>query len=104
MQIQVNTDNTIDGNQSLKVRVLELVEHILGRFGDQITRVEVHLQDVNAHKGGRDIKCTMEARAAGLQPVKVDTLGEEVIPAARDAAHKLERALETRLAKRNRVR
>ncbi len=99
VQIQVNTDNTIDGHQDLKVRVIEIVEHSLKRFADRITRIEVHLQDMNAHKGGRDIKCTMEARLSGLQPVAVDELAEDVIRSARGAANKLERALDTRLGR-----
>lgn len=99
MQIQINTDNTIDGNQSLKVKVLEIVEHHLARFGDRITRIEVHLQDENAQKGGKDIRCKIEARVAGLQPIAVDEIEEDWERATRGAAAKMVRSLETRFGK-----
>ena len=74
MQIQINTDNHIEGNQEMKAALKETVEHHLARFGERITRIEVHLTDVNQDKGGRDIRCVMEARVAGMQPVAVDEL------------------------------
>jgi hypothetical protein len=103
LQIQINTDNTIDGNQSLKIKVLEIVEHHLSRFGDRITRIEVHLQDENAQKGGRDIRCRIEARVAGLQPMTVDDLAEDWERASRGASAKMVRVLETRFGKMGRT-
>lgn len=99
MQIQINTDNQIDADLDLRTSVEAAVTGALGRFGERLTRVEVHLTDVNAHKGGRDIRCVMEARAAGLQPVMVDELAHDVETAVREAAGKLERALETRFGR-----
>jgi hypothetical protein len=44
------------------------VTHALRRFASQITRVEVHVADVNAGKqGSADKRCMMEARPAGRQ-------------------------------------
>jgi len=99
VQIQVNTDRNIEGNERLVQEVEELVVGSLKRFGERITRVEVHISDVNAHKGGRDTRCVMEARAAGLDPVTVNELAGDVQRAVRGAAGKLERALSTRLGK-----
>jgi hypothetical protein len=99
VQIQINTDNTIDGNQDVKVEVLEIVEHHLNRFADRVTRVEVHLSDVNAQKGGKDIRCVIEVRVGGLQPLTVDDLADDLVRATRGAAGKMVRTLETRLGK-----
>lgn len=99
MQIQVNTDRNIEGDDRLVHKVKESVAGTLARFGDRITRVEIHLSDVNAQKGGRDTRCVMEARAAGLDPVAVDALAGDVRQAVREAAGKLTRALDTRLGK-----
>ena len=99
MQIQLNTDHNIEGSDKLQAQVEEAVTGALGRFSDRITRVEVHLTDVNANKGGRDTRCVMEARIGGIQPVVVDDLSRTVDQAIRGAAGKLERALETRLGK-----
>ncbi len=99
VQIQINTDSHIDANPDLRTSVEAAVAGTLGRFGERVTRVEVHLSDVNAQKGGRDIRCVMEARVAGLQPIMVDELARDVEVAVREAAGKMERALETRLGK-----
>ncbi|HEV7281670.1 MAG TPA: HPF/RaiA family ribosome-associated protein [Pirellulaceae bacterium] len=73
MQIQVNTDNNIQGSEELNRHVRTEVEGALGRFGDWITRVEVQLTDENssAKAGGDDLRCAIEARPAGQQPVAV---------------------------------
>lgn len=99
VQIQVNTDRNIEGGERLVQEVEEMVAGALKRFGDRITRVEVHLSDENAQKGGRDTRCLMEARAAGLDPVVVDELAADVQRAVRGAAGRLERALDSRLGK-----
>ncbi|WP_439580474.1 HPF/RaiA family ribosome-associated protein [Elioraea sp.] len=88
MQIQLNTDSTVEGREALAHRVEAEVERILGRFRSQITRVEVHLTDVNADKTvGADKRCLMEARPAGRQPVAVThqapTLEEAYVGATR---------------------
>jgi hypothetical protein len=53
MHIQVNTDDNIVGGDTLVDHVKAEVATALERFRDQITRVEVHLSDVNAAAGGK---------------------------------------------------
>lgn len=101
MQIQINTDNTIDGNQDLKVQILEIVEQHLSRFGERLTRVEVHLSDLNGAKGGRDTRCVMEGRIAGMNPFTVDDVAEDWGRAVRNASAKLERALDSRIGRKS---
>lgn len=103
MQVQVNTDRNIEGGEELIQDIEKAVTGSLQRFAKRVTRIEIHLSDVNAEKGGRDIRCVMEARPAGLDPVAVDALARDVQGAVRGATGKLERALDTRLGKqRNR--
>ncbi len=99
MQIQINTDNTIDGNQDLKVQILDIVEQHLSRFGERLTRVELHLSDLNGAKGGRDTRCVMEGRMAGMPPITVDDTADEWSRAVRNATNKLERAIDTRIGR-----
>ncbi len=99
MQIQINTGRNVDGDDRLSTDVEDVVRGALGRFGERITRVEVHLTDENADKGGRDSRCLIEARVAGMPPVAVDEKATSVREAARGAAGKLERALDSRLGK-----
>ncbi len=100
MQVQVNTDNNIDGRDEFIRRVEAEVEGTLGRFADQITRVEVHLSDANAAKsGGDDKRCLMEARLAGRQPVAVSHEAATLEEAVDGAADKMKRSLDSTLGR-----
>ena len=86
MQIQVQTDNHTAGGAGLTRQVEAVVEGALGRFGDRITRVEVHLTDENGSQksSGSDKRCVMEARLAGLQPITVSAEGSSLRQAIND--------------------
>lgn len=100
MQVQVNSDSTVSVHEELALRVAGAIESALSRFSDQITRVEVHLSDVNAGKGGADDKrCTMEARLAGMQPIAVSDQADTIQYAIDGATGKMERALESATGK-----
>jgi ribosome-associated translation inhibitor RaiA len=72
MQVQLNTDNHVAGSQNLSTYVDDEVRAKLRRFADKITRVEVHLHDLNSAKTtGDDKRCTIESRVAGKPPVGV---------------------------------
>lgn len=102
MQIQVNTDANIDGREELARRVEAEIASVLGRFGDQITRVEVHLSDQNAGKsGGPDKHCLMEARPSGRQPIAVTHQAVTLEEAWTGATRKLQRSLESTLGRAN---
>jgi hypothetical protein len=65
MQIQVNTDNNVDGHAALVQRVEADVSSALARYDGRLTRIEVHLGDVNAARPGEtDKRCLIEARPA----------------------------------------
>ncbi len=86
MQIEISTDHNIGGNEERAAAITEVVAHALRRFSDNITRVEVHLADENGPKGGvNDIRCTLEARIEGRQPIAV-THHAGTLPLAVDGA------------------
>lgn len=96
MQIQTNTDRNITGSEELAAQAQTIVEAALARFSDQITRVEIHLSDENATRGGNDDKrCLMEARLEGRPPIAVTHQAATVAAAMDGAADKLQRAIET---------
>jgi len=66
MQIQINTDSNIEGNERLAQQVEAVVRDALDRFSAQITRVEVNLSDEDSDKkfGAEDKRCLLEARLA----------------------------------------
>jgi ribosome-associated translation inhibitor RaiA len=100
MQIQINSDHHISASPEVAARIQGLVRGALERYSDRITRVEVHLNDLNSAKGGSDDKrCLMEARLAGLGPVDVDHAAPTLELAIDGAMEKLERAIEHKLGK-----
>ena len=101
MQIQFNTDSSIDGNERLEERVNEMLEQHLGRFYSHLTLLKVHLSDNNAAKGGSDDKeCMIEARMEHEEPLAATHADEDVAKAITGACNKLKRLLDTRLEKR----
>lgn len=100
MQIQVNTDHNIAGHEALTAHVTTCVESALSRFSKHITRVEVHLTDENANKGGEhDKRCMMEARLEGRQPIVATDHAATVDKAIHGAAHKLTHLIESTLGR-----
>ena len=96
MQIQLNTDNHLEGSQALAASVEAGLRSTLDRFAGRITRLEVHLSDENAAKSGdADKHCTMEARVAGRKPTSVSARAPSIELAVDGAADKLVRALDT---------
>jgi ribosome-associated translation inhibitor RaiA len=77
------------------------VESALNRFSDHITRVEVHLSDENSEKKGgeHDMRCVMEARLEGRQPIAVTHQAATVDEAVDGAADKLTRLIESTLGR-----
>ena len=71
-----------------------VVEGKLERFDGRITRLEVHLSDLNGRKlGERDKRCMMEARIGGMKPIAVTHEAPTLTEAIHVAADKLERAI-----------
>ncbi|HUG04566.1 MAG TPA: HPF/RaiA family ribosome-associated protein [Steroidobacteraceae bacterium] len=102
MQIQVNTDRNVHGDEALSAEVNRTVEGALSRFSDDITRVEVHLSDENSNqkaRGNGDMRCLMEARLEGLQPIAVTHRAATSSQAVEGAADKLTRLIESTLGR-----
>ena len=100
MQIQINSDHHISATPEVAARIQELVRDTLERYSDRITRVEVHLNDLNSVKNGsNDKRCLMEARVSGLGPIDAGHEAEALELAIDGAMEKLERAIEHRLGR-----
>lgn len=100
MQINVNTDHTITRHQGLDEHVTEVVNSAIGRFGEQITTVEVHLSDGVREKSADGAnRCMMEARVTGYAPVAVTNHSDNLHQAVHGAADKLKRALDSAIGR-----
>lgn len=100
MKIQLNTDHNIQGTESLEKNVIEKLQRDLKHYTKKITRIEIHLTDQNANKGGDDdIQCKMEARVEGMQPLIVVSRKRNKEVALDDAVDKMKAALSSRIGK-----
>jgi ribosome-associated translation inhibitor RaiA len=95
MQIQVNTDNHIEGSDRMENYFSEVLHTALKRFEDKITALEVHIGDENADKTkGGDKRCVIEARVNGMNPLAVTNHADTVEHAIKGAADKMKHLLE----------
>jgi hypothetical protein len=99
MQVQVNHDNHVRLTGDTAERLSGVVEGALSKFADRITRVEMHLGDVNSGKGGPDKRCMLEARMSHVQPIAVTHQAESLQLAIDGALEKLDHALSHALGK-----
>ena len=95
MQVQVHPDNHVNGSAGLTAHVESVVTDAMQRFGNRVTRVEVHLGDENSHKkSDNDKRSSMEARPAGLAPIAVTSMASTINEAIDAAADKLVKTLQ----------
>jgi ribosome-associated translation inhibitor RaiA len=100
MHVQVNTDDHIQGGETLAQWITEETNSRLNRFRDHITRVEVFLTDLDSSKSGvKDKRCRLEARVANRQPVSVTADADKMAIAFTESVDKLTRALDTDLGR-----
>ncbi|RBI69909.1 HPF/RaiA family ribosome-associated protein [Roseovarius sp. TE539] len=103
MQFQLNTDANIQGDDRLAEVAETIVTTALGHLSNRLSRIEVHLADVNGAKGGDDdIRCTVEARPEGMQPQTVTHNDANVDAALRGAGKKIRSLLESEFGKLDR--
>lgn len=100
MIVQLNTDKHIEGSEKLNQFVAEKMKQSLKHYADHISRIEVHLSDQNADKGGLDdIQCKIEARIEKMQPVIVISKNATKEKALDEAISKMKATLQTTIGK-----
>jgi hypothetical protein len=97
--IQINTHNQSNDDAERYSRLEDQIRQRLARFEDRITNVEIHVSDINGPRGGADLRCTLEARVSGIQPVAVAEQGSTVDRCILSATKKAVRALDHQLGK-----
>jgi hypothetical protein len=103
MKIQVNSDKTI----AVDARLIRFVEgevgRLLGRFAIRLTRVEIHLSDVdNTKRGQPDKRCLIEVRPTGTRPLSASAQATKMASAVSHALGKIQRSLTTFFGRRGR--
>ena len=103
MKIQVNSDKTIHVDTSLTSFVKDQAMRDLDRFAKELTRVEIHLSDIDNKKTGRaDKRCLIEVRPAGDRPLTTSTIATTTESAIDGALKKMKRLLTTFFGKKGR--
>jgi ribosome-associated translation inhibitor RaiA len=95
MQIRIN-----DPGHQIKDELAQQFERetleALATHAARLTRVEIHIKDLNASKGGVDKRCLIEARPRGLDPLVAEHEERSLHEAFRGALDKLQRVLARR--------
>jgi hypothetical protein len=105
LNIQVNSDKNIAIDTQITSAIEEEVNRTLELFATRLTRVEIHLSDVNSDKPGEvDKRCLLEARPAGRRPLAVTNSAATVEAAVRGALGKVRSALSRSFGKEGKFR
>ena len=100
MDIQINTSNNLEGRTAVVEHLETVVRDRLSRFENRLTRVELHVGDENGDRSiGGDIRCQIEARPAGRDPVSVSEQADTIDQAASGALGKLATLLDRSFGK-----
>lgn len=103
MKIQVNSDKTINVDARLTSFVEVEASRLLSRFSARLTRVEVHLSDVDNKKTSQpDKRCLIEVRPAGERPMTATAIATTTEFAVGEALKKLQRSLTTFFGRKGR--
>jgi ribosome-associated translation inhibitor RaiA len=100
MEIHINTGNGMDNTTTLEAWADSEIRRTLGRFSNDVRRIEVHLSDDNSGKGGADDKrCLIEAHVTGHSAIAVTHQASNMDEAFRGAEAKARRALDSAIGK-----
>jgi len=100
MIVQFNTDKNIIATEGMAEHFTALIEKELAHLSLHITRIEAHLSDENGSKKGvDDIRCLLEARLEGHQPMAVTHDANNNHDAVSGACTKINSALSTVIEK-----
>lgn len=98
VQIQIRTDNNINVNDSRATELKGIVTHAMRHCSNHITRIEMHLSDVNGAKAGdNDKSCVMEVRLQHKKPIAATEESNTVSESVKGAADKLARMVKSTL-------
>jgi len=105
MQVQIQTDNHIDGTDAMVQWASSTIATALARFSGQISRVEAHLSDENGGKKNKEdsLQCTLEVRLEGHQPLVLKHQASNLNQAIEGAAEKMGRLIDSTVGKLTRT-
>ena len=97
MKTEVSSDKSI--SQAVVSSVIEAVNDGLSRYGNRLTRAEVHLKNLESSGAGRTLECILEVRPANRDPVVSKNNAGALLEAVQGAVEKMERLLDSTFGK-----
>lgn len=103
MNIQISTDNHIEGGQKFSDYVSGVVSSAFTRFSNQLTHVDLHFSDQNSSNkiGTNDKRCLIEVRITGRKSTAVTCDADSIDEALLGATEKMRHSIESTLGKAN---
>jgi ribosome-associated translation inhibitor RaiA len=103
MQIHLHSDSHSDGSQAMTEHVEDVVNGALGRFGERVTRVEVHLSDADGptSSGAGSVHCALQAHVTGHETLFVTERADNAHRAIDAGVRKLKRAVGASIARQD---
>ena len=87
MNLDIHITN---GQDNAEQFIRDRLELVVGRFQDRLSTIEVRVRDDNAHKGGIDKTCSIDAHLVPRGMLHVQATEQEVQAAVIKAIHRLE--------------
>lgn len=106
MDIQFSSDNSLNCSSDMAEEVRERIQGRLDtRFGSRLTRIEVHVRDVDGTNNRPDgIEAMIEARPANGKPIAVTARGGKPLQAVNSALGEMANRLDSVFGKADRHR
>jgi len=105
MKILVNSDSPIAMDARRAKYIVGEASELLDRFSDRLTRVDIHIEDVDRGKTGKvDKRCFVEVRPTRMKPVVASAQTKDLETSVNQAMRKIVRALNTTLGKQGLLR
>lgn len=92
MQIDIKTRG-IETTQALRQHIERRIHFAFGRFGAEVSSVQVRLDDINGPRGGVDKRCHVVIAGARIGALTIDELDADAIVAVELALERAARSV-----------
>lgn len=99
MEVEIRSQN-LHVDKATETHVELRMQYALEQFNSWITRVSVHLEDVNGPRRGVDKQCRILVNLKGGKTIKIEDLDVDIIAAVNRAADRVGQAVSREVDRR----
>ncbi len=99
MEVEIRSQK-MHVDDEIQSHVERRIEFALKQFNSWITRVQVHLEDVNGPRRGIDKQCRILVSIKGGKTIKIEDLDADLVAAVNRAADRLGQAVSREIDRR----